>query len=151
MIDKELVIWAAGVFDGEGCALIERTGIGRTSYQITVAVAGTDPRITIPIMEAWGGHYRATRDLNAIHHKDVSVRKLDCTVYFSRDEAKRFLADVYPYLRAKGVEARVVLRALCSVPGEAALAEQGLTRMKRGASFVLESFYNQLKVIRSNS
>lgn len=142
MIDTELRIWAAGMFDGEGSALIERVGYGRKDYQIVVAVAGTDSRAIDPIMEAWGGHHRKTRDLNKWRHEG-SLRRLDCSVYFSRDEAKVFLADIFPYLKTKHSEAFVVLRAISAQ--EAAIKKSGL----RGSSSVLESFYEELQSIRS--
>jgi len=143
MIDTELKIWAAGMFDGEGSALIERTGVSRSNYQIVVAVANTNSKLSIPIMEAWGGHHRVNQDQNKFA-KDGSIRRTDYTVYFSRDEAKRFLVDIYPYLRAKRGEALVVVRAILAQ--KAAIKESGL----RGSSSVLEPFYVQLQGLQRN-
>lgn len=142
MIDKEIKIWAAGMFDGEGSALIERVGYGRKNYQIVVAVAGTDNRATEPIMEAWGGHHRKTRDLNKWSHGGP-LRRIDCSIYFSRSEARTFLTDVFPYLRAKRGEALVVLRAILAQ--EASIKETGL----RGSSSVLEPYYEELQGLRN--
>lgn len=154
-MDKELKIWAAGAFDGEGSALIEKTGVN--SYQITVAVSNTNPKMTNPIMEAWGGHHRANQDVNKFHKdgskrlsKNGSERSMDYSVYFSRDEAKRFLADIYPYLRVYRDNVLIVLKALYAIPGEEELSGAGKTRAPRGATKALEPYYQQLQGIRRN-
>lgn len=148
MIDKELKIWAAGLFDGEGSALIEKTGPDREGLQITVAVAASDERATNPIKEVWGGHYRANRDLNACKRTDHSIRKLDCSVYFTRKEAKKFLADILPYLRLKQEEARIMLQALYAAPDEEELKKQGRKRACKGYSETLRPFYWRLQSLR---
>ncbi len=147
MIDQELKIWAAGLFDGEGSALIERTDVQRRYFQVVVAVASSDPRTTDPIMENWGGHYRKNRSHT---YKDGSRRKLDCTVYFTYSEARVFLVDVLPYLRMKKEEALVVLKALCALPGQVT-GPDGKPRRRKGTSPILEPFYLQLQELRGNS
>ena len=145
MVDKELVIWTAGIFDGEGSALIERTGTN--AYQITVAVGSMDSRITDPIRAVWGGHYKANQDY--LRNAGLSMRR-DYSLYFSRDEAKRFLTDVFPYLKSKGDEAATVLRALLSIPGEAALGTIGRKRLLRRTTKSLEPYYLELRQIRTS-
>lgn len=142
MIDERLKIWAAGLFDGEGSALIERIGVNRQSLQIVVAVSGTDERITDPIIEVWGGHHRKNRDLNTWARVENTSYRLDCTVYFSREEAKVFLADILPYLRGKQEEVAIVLQAILAQ--EKRIKEKGL----RGSSFTLEPFYTRLQTTR---
>ena len=142
MIDEELKIWAAGLFDGEGSALIERIGPTRKSFQVVVAVAGTDEKTTSPVMEVWGGHHRKTRDMSTWSE---GARRLDCTVYFNREEATRFLTDIFPYLRGKREEVAIVLQAITAQ--EARIIEKGL----RGSSIVLESYYTRLQDIRKSS
>ena len=142
MIDEELKIWAAGLFDGEGSALIERVGTAWKSLQVVVAVAGTDDKTTSPVMEAWGGHHRKTRDISKWNKGATWV---DCAVYFNREEARVFLADIYPYLRGKRGEVAVVLQAI--VAQEKIIKEKGL----RGSSFILEPYYTRLRDIRNSS
>jgi len=133
--------WAAGLFDGEGSALIEkRVDIKKPSFQIVVAVAGTDEVITGPVMEIWGGHHRKTRDISKWNE---GATRLDCAVYFTRKEARVFLADIFPYLTGKREEVTVVLQAI--VAQEKAIRESGL----RGSSFVLEPYYTRLQSIRN--
>jgi len=143
MIEEELKIWAAGLFDGEGSALIERTGSNRQSYQITVAVASTDSRNTDPIMEAWGGHYRKTRNLNKWKKEGSATRRLDCSVYFDRQEAKGFLIDILPYLRAKHEETALIIRAIMAQ--EKRIKEKGI----RNSTLVLAPYYIRLQSIRN--
>lgn len=140
MIDNELKVWAAGLFDGEGSALIERIGPTRKSFQVVVAVAGTNEKTISPVMEAWGGHHRKTRDMSTWSE---GARRLDCTVYFNREEATRFLADIYPYLRGKRKEVIIVLQAITAQ--EERIKEKGL----RGSSNILEPYYTRLQDIRN--
>ncbi len=143
MIDTELKIWTAGMFDGEGSALIERIGSKRSSFQIVVAVSSTDPRNTDPIREVWGGHYRANRDTSRFY-KDGSKRRLDHSVYFNRDEALVFLTDIFPYLRSKREETVVVIQAIQAQTSR--IEEIGL----RGHSYILEPYYTRLQHIRNS-
>jgi len=139
----ELKAWAAGIFEGEGSALIERIKPG--AYQIVVAVSNTDKKITDPIREVWGGHYRANQDHSKLY--SISYRR-DYSIYFSRDEAKRFLLDILPHLKAKRDDVIVVLRALCAVPGEAALSSIGRKKAAKGLSSCLEPYYKELLELR---
>ncbi len=142
MIDEESKIWAAGFFDGESSALIEKHEYKkRLSFQIVVAVSGTDEKNTSPVMEMWGGRYRKTRDIS-IWNKGAT--RLDCSVYFNREEARVFLADIYPYLRGKQREVAIVLQAIVSQ--EKIIKESGL----RGSSIVLEPYYTHLREIRES-
>lgn len=141
MIDDELKIWAAGLFDGEGHASIQDT---RGSYEVVVAVSTTSRSIAVPIQEAWGGHY-PTGKQSYRRCRDGSMRKPDYSVYFSRDEAKKFLADIFPYLRAKQGVVRIVLQALCAVPGEDVLRSKNRLRAPRGLGRALKPYYQQLR------
>lgn len=142
--DKEkLKIWAAGLFDGEGSALIEKVGKDRSSYQITVAVANTDPRATDPIIQQWGGHHR--KNQRPIY-KDGSVRKPDFSVYLNLEEARVFLMDILPYLRVKTDDALIVLRAIVEIQ-----KWRKQTGRLRGYSYIIEPFYACLQDIRGLS
>ncbi len=151
MIDEsqELKIWAAGLFDGEGSALIERVGTQRKNLQVVVAIASSDPRITDPIRETWGGHYRKNRDFTK-YYKDGHRRKLDCTVYFTYGEARVLLKDILPYLRMKKDEALVVFKALCALP-EHVTGPDGKPKRLKGATPILRPFYLQLQELRGSS
>ena len=144
--DTELKIWAAGIFEGEGSALIENPV--NKSYQIVVAVANSDQGITNPIKEVWGGHYRVDQDQ---YKKYSSSYRRDYSIYFSRDEAKKFLVDIFPYLRSKQSRAKVIIvvKALNSVPGEAELRARGRRRLPAGTTACLEPCYRELQELSS--
>jgi len=142
VIDELTKAWAAGIFDGEGSALIERTG--EHSYQICVAVATTDSKISKPIMTCWGGHHRKTRDLNKWGKEGHSVFKIDYSVYFSEKEAYRFLIDILPYVRTKQDDILIVLRAILALPP----VQEDTGRRARGSLKVLEPFYDELWSVR---
>lgn len=150
MVDKELKIWAAGCFDGEGSALIEQIeyktkhGVGRT-YQITVCVASTDARISTPFLNNWGGHYRKSRNMSKYNE---NAKGLDCTVLFNREESIRLLADIYLYLKAKQGDAKIMLRALLALPKGGHYNRGGSKRLPRGTLVLLKPFYEELQALR---
>jgi len=148
MIDAELKIWAAGVFDGEGSALISH--IREETYQVTVCIASTDPRISSPFMECWGGHYRKSRNLQKYNK---NTRGKDYTVLFDTAESVRLLTDIYPYLRARREEARIVLRALLALPEGGHYACRGTPRerLPRGTLSLLKPFYIELQNLRNKN
>lgn len=142
MISGLTKAWAAGLFDGEGSALIEKHESKKEPYyQIVVAVSGTDRKTTGPIMEIWGGHHRKTRDISKWNKR---ATRIDCTVYFNRKEARAFLTDIFPYLTGKREEVAIVLQAI--VAQEKIIRESSL----RGSSFILESYYTRLQDIRNS-
>ena len=143
MIDKELKIWAAGFFDGEGSALIERV---KNTFQLTVCVATTDPGISEDIISSWGGHYRRSQNMSKY---DENSSSMDYTVMFNRDEAKKFLLDIFPYLRVKRKEVNIVLRALCVLPKQGGKHGTEAKRAPRGSLRALEPFYEELQSLRS--
>ncbi len=144
-MNEELKIWAAGLFDGEGSALIER--IRDATYQITVCVASTDPRIGEVIQTNWGGHYRKSRDLSRYNK---SSKRLDCTVIFDQDEAGKFLFDIRPYLVSKREEVDIMLRALLVLPQQGKYGTSR-KRLPRGSLQLLEPFYEELKSLKSRN
>jgi len=102
----ELKIWAAGVFDGEGCVVIQR--IYDYYYKVSVNIGNTNPRIVEPFCEHWGaklyidGHYQG-------------IPSVAYYAYFSPSEAPAFLSDILEYLRTKKGAAELVLKALRAV------------------------------------
>ncbi len=145
MVEKteQLKAWLAGFFDGEGSALIEKTG--ERYYQIVVAISGTVESISEEIMTMWGGRYRNNRDLNTWCRDDNSIRRKDCTVYFSDvNEAYTMLADIIPYLRLKQEDAIIVLKALL-----VAKEHQVEGRKAKRYSHLLKPYYQELKSLRA--
>lgn len=155
MEDKEILkIWTAGIFDGEGSALIEKTGKPSSkSYQIVVAVATTSPDISDHIKAEWGGHYRADRDMCHVFRLNTRIKpkhEVDYSLYFTRSEAKKFLIDILPYLKHWTEEVIIVLRALYAIPDEKELALVGRKKVS-GVVGVLEPFYLELRKTRSDA
>lgn len=144
VIEFELLkAWAAGLFDGEGSALIEH--IRNETYLIVVCISTTDPRISEAIVSIWGGRYKKSRDLSKYYKNS---NKTDYTVTFTRREAKRFLIDIYPYLKSKQDEAIVVLRALLALPDQGEYGI-GVKRAPKGTLRLLKPYYEQLREIRA--
>lgn len=133
MTDTELKIWAAGAFDGEGSALIERNG--PNSFQIVVAVVNTDYRLVDPFLSTWGGRL-ITRPAGRFV-RDGSPRRETYELWFSELEAKELLMDLLPHLRSRRESAALILRAIMLHQRE--IASHG----KRGSSAVLESLYQE--------
>jgi len=149
VLELELVkAWAAGVFDGEGCAFIHKTGIdSNPGYQIVVSVASMNPDVTVPIKEIWGGNWSSDQD------KFIKLglsRRKDFTLHFSRVEAKKFLIDIFPYLKSKQDDALIVLKALWLMPDEDELHSLGLKRAPIGTSRVLVPLYSELNKLRES-
>ncbi len=144
MVDKELIVWAAGFFDGDGSALIEVTG--KNSFSVVVSVINVVKEGIDVFHEYWGGRLVSRSKV----YKDGATRKQVHELYFNHAEARQLLVDIYPYLVVRRRSANVVLRALCQLPKQKE-GTTGRLRMPRGSSKVLGAFYDQLRVIRSNS
>ena len=121
-MDETVKAWAAGIFDGEGSALIEERVGGY--YQIFVAVVNMDKRILEPFQWYWHG---------IIHGK------LD-TLWFEGQDAVNFLTDILPYLIGKKEQCMVVRDAIIALEAEKL---NGI----RGASKVVAPYHKQLKSI----
>lgn len=142
--DTELKIWAAGAFDGEGSALIEKTG--PNSYSIVVAVVNSDNRFTERFHKNWGGTYRNRTGDYLGKHSHVKPRKeVYYILYFDHREARRLLTDVYPYLIIKQEAVNTVLRALLLLPEQRTVGSNGRKRVPRGTTALLKPYYEELK------
>lgn len=148
MTDELTKAWAAGIFDGEGAALIESTGTTRyPAYQIVVSVASMNQDVTIPIKEVWGGHW--CNDQDRFIKLGLSKRK-DFSLYFSRVEAKGFFTDIFPYLRSKQDDVLIVLKALYAILDENELRAVGKSRSPRGTSLAIGPYYKELQELRAS-
>jgi len=142
---EELKVWMAGFFDGEGSALIEKTG--PNSYSIVVAVSGTVEIVSEEIKSVWGGSYRSNRDFNTWSKTGRNNYKRDCTLYF-RDvnDAYALLVNILPYLKIKADDAVIVMKALLV----AKRYKDGAHRAKK-YTHLLEPFYLELRSLREKS
>lgn len=156
MIVEELKIWAAGFFDGEGSALIERTA--PKTYQIVVAVVNTSVTTIDIFQDAWGGkrtvkpkEYLIERSKKyTVAKSGANIKRDGIELWFSdHDDAKRFLLDIYPYLITKRKDVNILLRALLRLPKQE-IGATGKTRVPRGSSVLLKPFYEELQNLRNN-
>ena len=144
MIDELTKAWAAGLFDGEGSALIEKTGPDRKSNQIIVSIAGTSAKMSGKVMPLWGGVFRKNRDLSQLN-PGTKTTKADHTIYF-RDlsQALSFLQDIQPYLIVKYNETEVVIEAIRVVLD----FRNTYGQSAHGYSRLLDGHYEKLKTVR---
>lgn len=149
VIEFELLkAWAAGIVDGEGCILIHKTGVASNpGYQIIVSISSMNPDVTTPIKAVWGGHW--CNDHDRYIKLGLSKRR-DYSLYFSRREAKKFLIDIFPYLKSKQGDALIVLKALLSIPDESELRALGKKRAPVGSSRALIPYYDELLSLRES-
>ncbi len=148
-MEETLKAWAAGVFDGEGSALIEKTG--DWNYQIVVCVVNNDGRIVDVFEENWArsapaipGSYKATRRIlikasrngkpgrksTADHHK----------IMFNYSDARKLLVDIQPYLVSRREEVDIVLRAISAIESR----PSGTLVLQ-----AIEPFYLEFKAMRA--
>jgi len=68
----ELIGWAAGIIDGEGCIVLSRDHIGPTkeSYSLRVGVSNTDIRMLHKLKELFGGCISKHGRKQKPHHLD---------------------------------------------------------------------------------
>lgn len=127
MISETLKAWAAGIFDGEGSALIERRKNGY--FQIFVSVVNKDKKILDQFTEHWG----------AIYHGH------DTMVWLEKDKAITFLIDVIPFLISKQDQAIIVLKALFALRSTGAFGTSHKRVGKEGCSKIVEPYWTELR------
>jgi hypothetical protein len=126
--DKEkLKIWAAGLFDGEGSALIEKTG--ECNFQVVVCVVNTNKRAVDIFRELWegtgkriGGFSKGWKSTRCTKGEGTNGHKDWYKVVFNYQDAEVMFTDILPYLVVKKEEAMLVLcavRAIRDNPNEA--------------------------------
>lgn len=109
--NREIIIWAAGFFDGEGSVTLQKSN----RYQLQVHIAGSNLSALNIFKEYWGGK------MNIVAHKEQDIGntgyKAKHTVYqltFNHDgkERKQLLQDLLPYLIVKKELAELALEYL---------------------------------------
>ncbi len=162
MIDELTKAWAAGVFDGEGSALIEK--ISECNYQIVVAVGNTDSRIIDVYQHNWvvNQYEDWTRTLSRRNvitrgYKGNNNRKANKDFHqirFGYSDAYRLLIDVQPYLVSKGEDVDVVLRAIDAIRSRPIYSVYDTVAIPASMSRscviyeILKPFYDELQAIR---
>ena len=144
----ELAIWAAGLFDGEGSALISVTGPNYNYLSVVVKITTTDQVISDIISRRWGGRLPAKQDTS----KYGLAKHLVWSLEFSRPEALRFLKDIRPYIKTRMQRVDIVMEALeaCKVLDDKN-DNSASPRMKvTGITIVLNPFYDRLKPYSSD-
>jgi len=130
------IAWAAGFFDGEGSALVEKTNTG---YTIVVNVANNNKEAIDFFHKNWGGRIVCiTKEKWAEYGRKANQDAYQ--LKFNHNDAARLLLDLYPYLIAKKLHARIVMSALASIPEQ----RQG-KRIPRGFTQLLKPFYEEME------
>lgn len=88
--DLELA-WTAGLFDGDGCITLARTG--RAFGRPVIAVDTTDPEIHAELCRLYGGSIVTKRKVREHHRQAWSWR------IYGADQILDLLAKILPYMR----------------------------------------------------
>ena len=98
--------WSAGIFDGEGCVVLAtRKYAHRTGYALRLTVANTDVRMLKRLKQIFKVGHLYT-------HKRKNVVRRDCWIWLlSGNNARNFLALVYPYLVTKRAQAKLAIQS----------------------------------------
>ena len=105
-VDKEICIYAAGLFDGEGSVVIAkkkpRKPTQRTTYELSVGVGVCDKEA----MDRIGDEFGASPFLkNRTKPKGKEYWSDYHSIQLHGNNAIRFLQQIYPYLRLKAKQA----------------------------------------------
>src|SRR5271157_5143685 len=145
-LEEELAIWAAGLFDGEGSALISETGADESpGFSIVVKIATTDKELSDIIRKRWGGRLPAQQDTS----KYGLAKHLVWSIEFSRQEALVFLKDIRQHIRTRKSRVDIIIEALeaCKVLDD---ANNGRFKHVKGISETLEPFNTRLEPYESD-
>jgi hypothetical protein len=137
MVDpvEELIIWTAGIFDGEGMAQISVLNKGTTLYT-DVMVASDSREITDPIFERWKGTYC-----------NPSMGKY--SIEFTPLESLVFLKDIRPHIRYRKERIDIIIAALEAIKPLYDV-NNGLSVPKKhvmGITYILIPFYDKLMLL----
>lgn len=99
----------AGLFDGEGCVLIQKNGIASYGIQVRIEMIDIEPLIVMH--NEWGG------SLHIIDHKKENWRLTQRIVLSSKD-GKKFMEDILPYTMIKTRQIKLALRFLRECKGK---------------------------------
>lgn len=100
MTDTELA-YAAGLFDGEGCVGIEE----HHGFTVLAQIAMTTPKPLLWMQSKFGGQFRKH---NAKHLAETN-RKDQWYWRIVTKQARKFLADIRPWLQVKDQQADLIL------------------------------------------
>lgn len=145
----EFIIWAAGLFDGEGSV-----SINRPAYGLVVGIANSYRSALELFKQRYAGYINPiTKRGQDIFHDKYKARVTCYQFIFTWDSAKAFLMAVLPYLRIKKLEAELALDYISTITNLASLrggrrAGIKMTGLERGARF---EFFKKLKAIREGS
>jgi len=140
--------WAAGFFDGEGCAVITQTPTG---YGIAVSVANNNKEAIDFFNKNWGGRVKMVtiEDWREKYHRKANHDSY--RVEFDHAEAQRLLLDLYPHLVTRRREVEVLLQALAVLPKqEPTSGSRFPKKIPPGSSHILVPFYKELRNIRNS-
>ena len=93
--DKDIIIWCAGLFDGEGWIYPAHTKLAdRKSFrfQVISGITNTELRLLRPFKRQWGGKIRPRKGTK-LSRKPLYEWRIQCL------KMEMFLLDVLPYLR----------------------------------------------------
>lgn len=140
----EFIIWAAGLFDGEGGITIIRP-----YYNLLVSVTNTYK----PVLQLFEQRFAGTMQMTVDPRKSSRHKSnFPCYQFFFKyDSAKEFLILVLPYLRIKKSEAQLALDYISTVTNLASLrggrlAGIKMTGLERKAR---REFYDRLQIIKT--
>jgi len=139
----EFIIWAAGLFDGEGCISIKKP-----QYHLEVTVTNTYKPALESFKQRFDGSIRITGKSS---RTDKHASKIPAYQFaFSYQGAKEFLILALPYLRIKRLEAEIALDYISTISNLASLrggrlAGRKMTGLERKARL---EFRRQLQAIR---
>ena len=144
----EFIIWAAGLFDGEGCV-----AINQPAYELQVSIANSYKAAIELFKERYSGTITITGRPGQTILEGKYTRKLTSyQFYFDFNGAKAFLSLALPYLRIKRAEAQVALDYISTISNLAnlrggRLAGKKILGIEKEAR---KDFALQLKAIRAN-
>ncbi len=101
-IPEVMKAWAAGVFDGEGCAVIEQITQWIT-YQTRISITNTDLGIIRPFIQIWNARLQT---------KTSSTGRLYYDAVFAHCHIRPFVLDILPYVKSKRGPLLLILDAI---------------------------------------
>lgn len=140
--------WAAGLFDGEGSALITQSPTG---YCVVVLVTNNNKEAIDIFQKNWGGRIkiRTAKEWSERYGKNANHDSY--RVEFDHAEAQRLLLDLYPYLVVKKKEAEIILRALVALPKqEVTSGSRFPKKIPPGNGHILASYYEDLRNLKNS-
>lgn len=110
-MQKDELLYFAGIVDGEGCICIFRTKTDKIEYKaLCLAIVNTDKRLIDWLVKTFNGKF------NTVYPKIEKQRtRYQWSLFGSK--AQEILVKVEPYLKLKGEQARLALQFPVGKPG----------------------------------